>query len=150
MKILQKKVLFLTSEEKNLPSRFFSKKSPPLKIFCAQIQGKSNGGVETFFVPAKIFPWKIFCEKKKKISRPKYFPGNFLAGTKFSTPGGVICSFPQKEIFSEKIFPEKIHSKNMKSQFKQKKRHFFILFSQRLRFGLWIFFAEFQTLSSSF
>ena len=141
MKILQKKVLFLTFEEKNHPAQDF---------FMPKFRGKATVGLKLFLFPPRFFPGKYFARRKKN-SRPKYFPGNFLAGTKFSTPGGVICSLPQKEIFSEKIFPEKIHSKNMKSQFEQKKRHFFILFSQRLRFGLWIFFfAEFQTLSSSF
>ena len=132
---------------KKFAKQIFFQKITPLKIFCAQIQGRQATVGLKIFVPARFFPWKIFCEKKKNFAAKIFFKKIIWWGQKMSTPGGVICSFPQKQIFSEKSFPKKIHSKNMKSQFEQKKRHFFILFSQRLSASV---FAEFQTSSSSF
>ena len=67
-------------------SGFFLEKIFAEKIcFCGKEQMTPPWG--TLFVPAKLFPWKIFWPRNFFFLLAKYFPGKNLAGTKkMSTP----------------------------------------------------------------
>ena len=106
---------------------FFGKIFSEKISFCGKEQ-MTPPGVENF-VPAKLFPWKIFWPRNFFFLLAKYFPGKNLAGTKKCQPHR--CFFPEfghKKILSGGDFLKKICQANFFPQMSGKEP-FFEVFS---------------------